>query len=345
MLVGTSLTYFRLDQTRLLPRYLAAYFTGRDFQNQLKAVMSHSTRNQVPITAQRKLTVVIPPLADQRRIADILGKLDDKIELNRRMNETLEAMARRLFKSWFVDFDPVHAKAALRREHPKLSNSDLSRRVLPNLDPKIAELFPDSFEDSTLGPIPKGWTVDTLESVAEVIMGTSPPGDTYNDVGIGMPLVNGPVEFGERFTIRRKWTTKPNKLSQSNDLIFCVRGSTTGRRVIADGIYCLGRGVCAMRPLNGEWCFIHQLVEFSLERMLSRVSGSVFPNLNGPDLKQFLIVDPKLALRCAYQHQIEPLMFLVARNARESAALVAMRDKLLPELLSGQLAVSKEGGS
>ncbi|MEI7941068.1 MAG: restriction endonuclease subunit S, partial [Verrucomicrobiota bacterium] len=99
LLVGTSLTYFRLNPQKLLPRYLAVYLAGAEFQNQLVAVMSHSTRNQVPVTAQRKLHVVVPPLAEQKAIAAVLGALDDKIELNRRMNATLEAMARALFQS------------------------------------------------------------------------------------------------------------------------------------------------------------------------------------------------------------------------------------------------------
>ena len=94
----------------------------------------------------------LPPLAEQRAIAHILGTLDDKIELNRRMNETLEAMARALFKSWFVDFDPVRAKAEGRD---------------PGLPKPLADLFPDSFEDSELGEIPKGWEVGTLGDVAE----------------------------------------------------------------------------------------------------------------------------------------------------------------------------------
>ena len=98
LLVGTSLTYFRVDPTKISPRYLAAYFCGSDFQNQLAAVMSLSTRNQVPITAQRHLRVVLPPLTEQNAIAHTLGTLDDKIELNRRMNETLEAIGRGIFR-------------------------------------------------------------------------------------------------------------------------------------------------------------------------------------------------------------------------------------------------------
>ncbi|HAW31786.1 MAG TPA: restriction endonuclease subunit S, partial [Planctomycetaceae bacterium] len=137
VLVGTSLTYYRLDSSRLLPRYLATFFRGRDFQNQLASVMSHTTRNQVPITAQRKLTVVVPQLHEQRAIASILGALDDKIELNRRMNATLESLARALFKSWFVDFDPVKINAG---QMPPSSASSATH------DPSVLELFPSTFQ-------------------------------------------------------------------------------------------------------------------------------------------------------------------------------------------------------
>ncbi len=103
----------------------------------------------------RETPVTLPPLPEQRAIAHILGTLDDKIELNRRMNQTLEEMARALFKSWFVDFDPVHAKA--RGEQP------------PGLDPAIAELFPSGFVETELGLVPEGWRVETLGEIAENI--------------------------------------------------------------------------------------------------------------------------------------------------------------------------------
>ncbi|MCP9473540.1 MAG: restriction endonuclease subunit S, partial [Nitrospira sp.] len=111
---------------------------------------------------------------EQRAIACILGALDDKIELNRRMNRTLEEMARALFKSWFVDFDPVRAKAAVRREHPKWTNEQVSRAACPNLKPEIAALFPDSFEPSELGDIPKGWRVCPIGEVVQVLGGGTP---------------------------------------------------------------------------------------------------------------------------------------------------------------------------
>src|SRR5579875_2137625 len=113
-----------------------------------------SGRQRVPTDSLSHCEVTIPPLKEQQAIACILGTLDDKIELNRRRNRTLEAMARAIFQSWFVDFDPVRAKAAGKKP--------------PGLKPELAALFPDRFEDSPLGPIPKGWRVGTVGEVAEL---------------------------------------------------------------------------------------------------------------------------------------------------------------------------------
>src|SRR5262249_42189559 len=144
----------------------------------------------------------IPPPDAQRAIAAILGALDTKIELNRHINRTLEAIARALFKCWFVDFDPVRHKGG----QPA------------GVDAKTAALFPDTFEDSDLGQIPKGWKVGPLRALATVIMGASPPGATYNVSGAGIPLVNGPVAFGEYCPLKQKWTTAPTRLAQPGDL-------------------------------------------------------------------------------------------------------------------------------
>ncbi len=136
-----------------------------------------------------RLPIPVPPKGERERITDILTSLDDKIDLNRRMNETLEAMARRLFRSWFVDFDPMHAKAALRREHPKLSNADLSRRALPNMAPEIAELFPDGFEESTLGAIPRRWHSRPLYDIARFVNGAAFKNSDFCDPSIGKPVI------------------------------------------------------------------------------------------------------------------------------------------------------------
>ncbi|MGB4976090.1 MAG: restriction endonuclease subunit S, partial [Anaerolineae bacterium] len=137
-----------VDRQLIDPRFLSFWMSGREFFIQFRGVASQTDMaDYVSLTDQRRMHITLPPLPEQRAIAHILGTLDDKIELNRRMNETLEAMARALFKSWFVDFDPVRAKAAGRD---------------PGLPKPLADLFPDSFEGSALGEIPKGWEVKKL---------------------------------------------------------------------------------------------------------------------------------------------------------------------------------------
>src|SRR4029077_3072371 len=123
---------------------------------------------------QKRLKILLPPVDEQRAIGRILGALDDKIELNRHMNETVEAMARALFKSWFVDFDPVRAKAEGRD---------------PDLPTPIADLFPSCLIDSKLGDIPEGWSVRSVYTIADVVYGAPFSSAQFNTTGIGLPLV------------------------------------------------------------------------------------------------------------------------------------------------------------
>jgi type I restriction enzyme S subunit len=131
------------------PRFLYYWMFGREFFVQYKGVAGQTDMAEyVSLTDQRRMHITLPTLREQREISEILGTLDDKIELNRRMNETLEEIAQAIFKSWFVDFDPVRAKAA--------------GQTPSGLDPKIAALFPDRFEPSELGEIPAGWRVSAI---------------------------------------------------------------------------------------------------------------------------------------------------------------------------------------
>lgn len=281
-IVSQSQMKLTADSTKVDAHFLYYYFSTAEqkdyiLRNAIQTGVPHTNLEHLRMTPLR-----LPTLDEQRAIASVLGSLDDKVELNRKMNETLEAIARALFKSWFVDFDPVRAK--VEGQQP------------PGMDAEIAALFPDAFEDSKLGKIPKGWMVDSLNSIATVIMGLSPKGDTYNSEQIGIPLVNGPVEFGEYFPVKTKWTTSPTRLSIKGDLILCVRGSTTGKRVIADDEYCLGRGVCTIRALNDAAPFLYQTINHTLERLLAKVTGSVFPNLSAPDINSLEIIKPPEAL-------------------------------------------------
>ena len=164
-------------------------------------------RSALNLPTIRGLPVAVPPLSEQRAIAHILGTLDDKIELNRRMNETLEAMARALFKSWFVDFNPVRAKAEGR-------DSGLPKAV--------ADLFPDRLVDSELGRIPAQWQVGRVDAEFDLTMGQSPPGESYNEKGEGLPFFQGSTDFGFRFPSRRVYCSAPTRLAKIGDTLISV---------------------------------------------------------------------------------------------------------------------------
>ena len=143
------------NQDLIVSRFLYYWMHGREFHVQFKGVAGQTDMAEyVSLTDQRRMHITLPNTDEQRAIAGILGTLDDKIEANSRMNETLEGIARALFKSWFVDFDPVHDKV---------------KGVEPALPKPLAKHFPDSFEDSEIGKIPKGWRPCTIGTIAEVI--------------------------------------------------------------------------------------------------------------------------------------------------------------------------------
>jgi len=296
-------------------------------------VLAIQTGTAVPhISGKQILSFEFPllDLPEQRAIAAVLGSLDNKIEQNRRTGRKLEELARAVFKAWFVDFEPVKAKAA-------------GATAFPGMPPETFASLPNTLKDSPIGPVPEGWEVGTLSDIADVIMGTSPPSSTYNDEAIGVALINGPVEYGERFPLRLKWTTAPVKKASDGDLIFCVRGSTTGRRVISDGIYGLGRGVCAIRGKAASQPFVNALVDFDLPRLLGGTTGSVFPSLSAPTIKGFGIVSPPLVFIRAYCEHSARLLEAANSGARESAKLATLRDYLLPRLLSGRVRVAGAG--
>jgi len=207
---------------------------------------------------------------------------------------------------------------------------------------ETADLFPDALVESELGEIPEGWEVKPITSVAEVVMGQSPKGDTYNDEGKGIPLVNGPVEFGSYHTKKIKWTNAPTRMSCNRDLIVGVRGSTTGRFVKSDGDYCLGRGVCAIRSESNQ-PYVDYLFKSEISKLLGMTTGSTFPSWNGPVLRNHEIVRPSDTLVEAFTKSVNELELKISSAEVEIEQLVSLRDSLLPKLLSGELS-NLEGG-
>jgi type I restriction enzyme S subunit len=284
------------------------YFFTDEWRAVIKRnTLTGATVDRIPLTNFPDFPVSVPPLPVQRRIAGILSAYDDLIENSQRRIQILEAMARALYCEWFIKFRfPGHEKI-LRVTSPA-------------------------------GDIPQGWEAKPLGDIAAITMGLSPKGDTYNEVGDGTPLINGPVEFGGRFAKQVKWTTSPTKLCKEGDLIVCVRGSTTGRYVKSDGVYCLGRGVCAISSKHQG--FVDQLFANELPTLLAMTGGSTFPSWTGPQLKSHRVWSPPPELLARFEAKVQPMTEAVFRYSQQIENLRRTRDLLLPRLLSGQVTLA-----
>jgi type I restriction enzyme S subunit len=293
-------------------------------QDELASRIRGSTVPRVLKTDILGLRIPLPQLPEQRAIAHILGTLDDKIELNRKTNETLEAMARALFQSWFVDFDPVRAKA---------------EGLSTGLPDEISELFPDSFEDSELGEIPSGWKVGCLSDCCEIIMGQSPPGDTYNEDGEGLPFYQGKTDFGFRFPGRRVYCSSPTRQASIGATLISVR-APVGSANIAREVCSIGRGIAALKSRQSADSFIYYLVG-TLQGVFESYNseGTVFGAINGKDLASIQIVAPSTEAIAAFNSECLPMDESIQSNTLETDYLTTIRDTLLPKLISGEIRI------
>ena len=269
--------------------------------------------------------VHLPPLQEQRRIAHILGTLDDKIEINRQMNETLEATARAIFKSWFVNFDPVKAK--------------MEGKKPVGMDTETAALFPSAFQDSALGKIPMGWQVNTIDKDFNLAMGQSPPGSTYNEDENGMPFYQGRKDFGFRYPKQRVYCTAPKRFAEKGDTLVSVR-APVGDINMAKKKCSIGRGLAAIRHKIGSRSYTYYTMQ-SLKEIFSRyeAEGTVFGSINKTDFQTLSQPRPSNEIIQAFERLVYPLDQSIENNENESRTLAQTRDTLLPKLLSGEIRV------
>lgn len=303
-------------------RFISYFLRQIDFGScSDKAAVPGVNRNHLHM-----VNVSIPPLPEQKAIAHVLGTLDDKIELNRKMNETLETMARALFKSWFIDFDPVHAKAAGRQP--------------AGMDAATAFLFPDSFESSPLGPIPKGWRVGVVGEDFNLTMGQSPPGETYNEVGEGIPFFQGRTDFGFRYPSPRIYCTAPSRFANAGDSLVSVR-APVGDINMAMQKCCVGRGVAAIRHKSDSRSYTYYAMR-SLTDIFQNfeAEGTVFGCINRDDFKRIKLISPPTQLISAFEKTAFPIDQAIENQILQSRTLSNTRDSLLPKLLSGDLRIS-----
>ena len=295
---------------------------------------------------------------EQRTIAHILGTLDDKIELNRHMNKTLEAMARALFKSWFVDFDPVHAKATLRNHTANLPTPPVSvwsveraREYLDRMDPAIADLFPDGFVESELGEIPEGWEVKPFSDFFDIVGGGTPKTSISEFWGGSIPwfsVTDTPL-IGNVYVVEtEKYITKAGLASSSARLvpkgttIISARG-TVGNLAIAGQEMAFNQSCYALRGINhvGEG-YVYFSTQHMLTDLKSMAHGSVFSTITRKTFESVAWPMPSKQVLNRFEDVIAPLFSRLLIYVNGSRTLATLRDTLLPKLVSGEIRLDKE---
>ena len=274
----------------------------------IKSMVGSSGRQRVQQDVLENYCVSLPSLPTQQKIANILSSLDDKIEVNRRINEQLEELAQPLFKSWFIDFEP----------------------------------FKDGeFEDSKLGMIPKGWKVGTLGDVADVVMGSSPAGSSYNTEGDGSIFYQGRTDFGFRFPCVRMYTTEPKRFAESNSVLLSVR-APVGDVNIAFEKCCIGRGLASIKSNCNADSYTYYLMK-SLKPVLDNYNneGTVFGCINKDALNNLSIVVPTVEIIEEFERIASSFDVEIRRRSEEITHLTTLRNTLLPKLMSGEIDVNE----
>lgn len=273
----------------------------------------------------RALPVPIPPAAERAQIAEMVGTLDDRIALLRETNATLEAIAQALFKSWFVDFDPVRAK---------------SQGLAPaGMDEATADLFPDSFEESALGLVPKGWKVRALDEIATYLNGLAlqkfpPSADSWLPVIKIAQLRKGDTVGADR----AGRNLKPEYIIQNGDVLFSWSGS------LEVEVWCGGEGALNQHLFKvtskdfPKWFYLHwtrhHLDHF---RQIAASKATTMGHIQRAHLSEAKVLVPPAPLIGAMDAYFAPLLARIVQNELQAQSLATLRDTLLPRLISGQL--------
>ena len=324
----------RPNPNKIDSAYLSYFFGLPSFKEHVRAIAVGATMPS--LNTQILSDIVVPHPRDlnkQRAIAHVLGTLDDKIELNRRMNETLETMARALFKSWFIDFDPVRAKMAGRD---------------PGLPQHLADLFPDRLVDSELGPIPEGWEVGTIGQEVDVVGGSTPstkdPSFWNGTINWATPKdlssLKSPILVETSRKITEKGLDRIGSGLLPRGTVLLSSRAPIGYLVISDVPVAINQGFIAMKcqkRLSATYVWLWAAA--NMAAILENANGSTFQEISKSNFRPLPVIVPNVSVRKPHDKLMQLLYNHVVKNERQSRTLATLRDTLLPKLISGELAV------
>lgn len=362
----------RLNKNIANPLFYYYFFSSQTGKQTIRTIVEQGA-GASGIRGSDLAKLLVPELGIevQNAIAFVLNQIDSKIEANQQINQTLEQMAQAIFKSWFVDFEPVKAKIAaleaggseddaLLAAMQAIAGSALFATDAADADAQTqlarlqaehpeqyttlratAELFPAAMQDSELGEIPQGWNASKLCDEFDVTMGQSPPGHTYNEAGDGVPFFQGRRDFGVRYPSNRVYCTEPKRMAKAGDTLLSVR-APVGDTNLARTDCCIGRGIAALRHKSGCSSFTYYSV-LQLGQALSSYDseGTVFGSINQKNLNSLLVITPPKEILSIFSQIVGATDSRIKSLSEEASTLAELRDTLLPKLLSGELSVAE----
>lgn len=334
--IAQDMVAIRAKQEIIYPKFLFALLRSNKVQAQIANMHVGTLIPHFKKGDFSKLNLKIPVNYEyQKFIGDWYYMLSKKIELNKKINQTLESIAQTIFKSWFVDFDPVHAKANAQsiKEYDAIAKElGISREIL--------DLFPSEFEESEHGLIPKGWFYTTLEADFNIVMGQSPSGSTYNEEKNGVPFFQGNADFGFRFPSNRVYCTEPKRFAKARQTLISVR-APVGAINMAYEDCSIGRGLCAVSyKKNSDSYTYYSMLNLKSYLKNFEDNGTVFGSINKKSFNDIPYLKPDVTIITAFEKIIENIDHMIFLNSSNENTTKKLRDLLLPKLLSGEIDVS-----
>ena len=311
-----------------LPEYLYNLYRVEKFRSKAAYADSGTTVRALPAEVLEEQVVPLPDLPTQQAINEVISLIDQQIANNKALSRNLEALAQSVFKTWFIDFDPIHAKK--NGEKPF------------GVDAETAKLFPDSFVESELGVIPKGWAVKNLGDVANLLMGQSPPGHTYNQTGVGLPFYQGRTDFGIRFPSVRIFCTVKNRMATAGETLVSVRAPVGDLNQAAQECI-IGRGVAAILHKSRSEVYTYCLLK-SINNLLSHFNGegTVFGAINRKDFESLRVLEADIEIIRSFDHFLAPTNSKILELFKNTQSMELLRTRLLRSLVDEELNVSTE---
>ena len=292
----------------ILSRWVKYYIDSPKGQSYINGNLNTTVQPTLNIKSLVEMPIPFYGWEYAEKVVAILSKIDDKIENNRKINDNLEQQAQALYKSWFIDFEPF----------------------------KHCE-----FIESEFGLIPEAWRVGALSDLAEITMGQSPSGKSYNENGDGMLFYQGRAEFGDRYPSIRLYTTEPSRIAEQNSVLLSVR-APVGDTNIAYNKCCIGRGLASIKAKHGFNSFIFYMIKSLKDQFdLYNGEGTVFGSINRDSLNSMKVIVPSNDVINDFEKIVAPLDLKYKCLFNENLLLTQQRDTLLPKLMSGELKINE----